>query len=287
MISRQCLAAVFTLIAGTAANGQATERQVVEVKSHSFGMSWALFAACDDNGDDRLDVFEASASFLGVDATEPGSFRKLDLDADGKLHWDEFDARFRASLYSAKSFSVRVSRAVQKPIDPTGSDTVESREEIFVRLADSNHDTRISQRELLDFADKAELEPAPDFALLDKDLSGQLSAAEFAALLGSLPNGGETLIRRYQSDPKTLPREYQRADLSRDGTIDGAELTEALAAIDPSLRRWSDRILKDADYSGNGRLDRAEIQRAVRSNDALRNMALPTETVGGAETQNK
>ncbi|MCA8944569.1 MAG: EF-hand domain-containing protein [Planctomycetes bacterium] len=235
---------------------------------YSPTVSWGLFAACDRNSDDKLDLIEAAAALDSIALDKRDAFRLLDLDRDGNLQWSEFDALFRETIESSNSFKITPARVFREPIDPAAPRGPKSRELALIELVDKDQDGQLSPQEFRRFVRQADLATQPPFAAVDRDQSGQISPREFAAVLALLPDGGQTMLKDHADSPTTLPIEYRAADRDNTGSLSEEELQLALIAIDPSLERWSQRIFEDVDKNGNHDLVRTELQQAVAAGAA-------------------
>ena len=90
----------------------ATAREWI-AETYDSERSWALFAGCDTDADDRLSVFEAGRALPYLEqGRNRAAYRQLDADADGFVQWPEFDARFRFEIRTQGRFRVFASRPV-------------------------------------------------------------------------------------------------------------------------------------------------------------------------------
>ena len=81
-----------------------------------------MFAACDSNGDDRMDIFEARAAMESTGSpTEIQWYRRLDQDRDGYLSWPEFDRFYRVLVQSGNSLQLTLARGLkaERSANPT------------------------------------------------------------------------------------------------------------------------------------------------------------------------
>jgi Ca2+-binding EF-hand superfamily protein len=77
----------------------------------SEAQSRNLFAGCDADGDDRLDLFEAATAIDAVRGVRDlDGFARFDVDRDGFIGWGEFDRVLRTTLDSGLPFRVNVVR---------------------------------------------------------------------------------------------------------------------------------------------------------------------------------
>ena len=226
--------------------------------------SLELFAACDRDGNDRLDVFEIRAALVELgNSRDPSVLRRLDTDSSGFLEWPEFDARFRLAIDKAKSFRVRPALPPPPIEDPTATPAVPDATELVIGVTDDNGDGLLSRPELAAFLRRLRQDPAliEHFPTLDRDGSGTLDVEEFRPVVMMVPNvlvllGANEQLRR------GLPADDREADRNLDGSIDRAELRAALIRLHPSLERWTDRVMLAADRSRNGTLGGAELAAA-------------------------
>ncbi|MBK8976394.1 MAG: hypothetical protein IPM29_10730 [Planctomycetes bacterium] len=236
--------------------------------------SWALFAACDANADDRLDVFEARAALVDLGSDPLESLRRIDANSDGFLQWPEFDARFQTALERAGSFRVRVVRPVREPLDPAAPGSSDDPTQLLLRATDRDGDGGISPAELRQLLESSGLDPLliERFPALDFDSSGRLEQTEFSPLLQFLPgawnDGGIRSQRR-----RALPADDRAADTDLDGVLSRAELEASLRLLHPSLARWTGGILSRADRSGDAQLGGTELVAARHAARAAAGLA--------------
>lgn len=216
------------------------------------------FASIDQNSDDRLDVFEVRRALGNLD------FGQFDLDRDGFHSFPEFDNCYRSATRAGGIFEFQPATPMRTPFDPT-IPAVRTPGDQLLEIVDTNRNGRISSREFLVFQEFVATVSTPmvvTYESLDTDSSGVVEGAEIAVLFASLPGGGVPLLQRYAQDPRYLPHPYRLADKGGDGTLNADELSIALVVIDPTLARWSHRIVENADTTGDGALSRAELERA-------------------------
>lgn len=221
----------------------------------------ALFAACDRNGDDRLDLFEVRHCLVDLQATrDPSVFRRLDTDNSGFVEWPEFAERFKVSLGRAGRFQVQPYRepaAMRNPASP--SSEIDPSEQMLGAL-DGDGDGGLSRTEFTAFvrrmAGNAEL--SNRFDALDTDRSGKLELAEFAPVLMFVPQVWQKMSAS-EDLRRAMPADFRGADRDLNGVIDRTELRGALTRLHPSLAHWTDVILNAADRSRNGTLGAAEL----------------------------
>jgi Ca2+-binding EF-hand superfamily protein len=229
--------------------------------AHSERQSRELFAACDADSDDRLDVFEAAEALESLrDPKNHEAFARIDVDRDGFVSWPEFDRHFRAIVERGNSFRVRTCRRLvqqapeQQPAQPL---TPLQR---FLRFHDANQDGGLDPGEVETMVRKAGLLPSLGSQLrgLDLDQSGRIEETElapyFEILRAVLP-----LPKDAPAAAASLPAPWGAIDANGDGTIDADELAAALRRIDPQLARWAAEILRAADRNRDGKLEAAEL----------------------------
>ncbi|MCA9289814.1 MAG: EF-hand domain-containing protein [Phycisphaerales bacterium] len=244
-------------------------------RAYSEGRSLTLFAACDTNADDRLDLFECRSAFVDLVGSSTAGFRSIDTDADGYISWPEFDARFRTSIQRTGSLRLRPSRSVPEFVDPTVALDEDPALE-FIRRIDKDGDDALSKEQLAQLIADSGQDPAlaENFPTLDVDGSGKLEASEFAPLMqfisGAWANDAAGDARR-----RSLPPDFRNADLDRDGVIEPKEMEAALRLLHPSLARWSPLILREVDRTGDERLAGSELLAAA--NEARRAAGIDRE----------
>ena len=241
--------------------------------------SRAAFAACDGNADDRLSVLEAARSLEGIGTADLEAFRRLDSSADGFIHWPDFDRRFRELTDRGTPLRIRPSRPLPADLTPTKQPvstkpTGLERAGRVIAENDADGDGLLSIMEaamvaakLIPGADPAALATA--VAGLDIDGSGDLSATELLTVAERLPLAGEESAALTPA-AGPWPPGYRFADENHDGVLDRTELERMLRSLDPSLARWSQQILRNADRSGNDTLGPAEIRQAEKADSKTR-----------------
>ncbi|MDA0375558.1 MAG: EF-hand domain-containing protein [Planctomycetota bacterium] len=242
------------------------ELAVETVWSETRGL--ALFAACDRNGDDRLDLFEVRHCLVDLQATrDPSVFRRLDTDNSGFVEWPEFAERFKVSLGRAGRFQVQPYRQPAAMRDPASPSSEIDPSEQMLGALDGDGDGGLSRAEFTAFvrrmAGNAEL--VNRFAALDTDRSGKLELTEFAPVLMFVPQVWQKMSAS-EDLRRAMPADFRGADRDLNGVIDRAELRASLTRLHPSLGHWTDVILNAADRSRNGTLGAAELvaSRTVR-----------------------
>jgi Ca2+-binding EF-hand superfamily protein len=250
------------------------EPQVIVETVWSETRGLALFAACDRNGDDRLDLFEVRHCLVDLQATrDPSVFRRLDTDNSGFVEWPEFAERFKVSLGRAGRFQVQPYRdpaALRNPAAP--SSEIDPSEQMLGAL-DADGDGGLSRVEFTAFvrrmAGNAEL--TNRFDALDTDRSGKLELTEFAPVLMFVPQVWQKMSAS-EDLRRAMPADFRGADRDLNGVIDRTELRAALTRLHPSLSHWTDVILNAADRTRNGTLGAAEL---VASRTAKQRPNLP------------
>ncbi|MFN7670102.1 MAG: hypothetical protein ACK5S5_06620 [Planctomycetota bacterium] len=155
----------------------------------SEAQSRNLFAGCDTDGDDRLDVFEASGAIEALRGLRDlDGFARFDVDRDGFIGWQEFDRVLRATLDSGLPFRVTVLR-------PAAPATPEVRSlaapQALLLEHDADRDGALDAVELggalrrLDA--RCALWSAELLRALDQDRDGKLQATELAPLAKIAP----------------------------------------------------------------------------------------------------
>ena len=234
-----------------------TER--VTVREYDQQRSVALFAACDGNSDDRLDVFEARAAFSGVgDPQDIRWYRRLDQDRDGFLDWPEFDRFYRdlaqngAPLHLTLARQLSASVTVASPL--AGSDLRET-----IRVFDKDQDGQLDRDEV-NGALRAVGAPqgaAVLLQLVDTNRDGKFSEAEIAPHWDGLR--GKSAITQLVGKPDEQKAALAALDLDANGAVSVAELARALRRIDPQLARWAPQIHEAADTDKDGALRGPEV----------------------------
>ncbi len=255
------LATLLAALPGAAALAQDAPPRITGLEVYDEPTSRAVFAAADRNGDDRLSILEVGQAFEGLGtprAAEP--FRRLDVDRDGYLEWPEFDVRFRDLVDHGGSLRVRI----RFGLPARSQESARPLAEQAMSLLDANKDAKLAGKELELLVNVPQL-PGSVAAILrefDRDGSGDLSVEEMVPLAARLPAQPPPEAPR-QEGGGMLPRALAPQDRDRNGVLDAGELGNLLARFDPSLVRWRDRILRDADQNGSGALGPVEIMRAT------------------------
>ncbi len=259
MLTRPNTTCATALLLTAAAVGQAPAPEPAQVDpqrqerryqgSYSESVSRDLFRACDEDSDDRLDLFEVVDAFEAVrTAGDHAGFARFDADRDGFVSWPEFDMRFRSSLASTGGFRVRTVRSFTMPDTPPQKETPLRQ---FLRTFDADGDGSLSPTEIQTLLVGSGLPAALSATLMASDLdgSGSIDEAELAPWFQALPLAALGV----SSAPSPLPQPWSGGDEDKNGVIDARELQTVLRALDPGLLRWSAELFArlDADTDGN------------------------------------
>ena len=258
-----CIPAALLLAATTAAQIPTPEPSQVEPTReprrytgiYDESISRELFRACDENSDDRLDVFETADSFdLLPSARDHRGFARFDTDRDGFVTWPEFDQRFRTSLDNGGTFRVRTARSFTMPEAPPQKETPLRQ---FLRTFDADGDGALAPAEVEKLLVGTGLPPTLAGPLMASDLdgSGSIDEAELAPWFQRLPVAALTAA----AGNSPLPQPWFDGDLDKDGAIDVDELRAVLRALDPGLLRWAAKLLEKLDADKDGKLGRDEL----------------------------
>jgi len=231
------------------------ERRYHEVYDES--VSREFFRACDENSDDRLDVFETVDAFdLLPSARDHAGFARFDTDRDGFVTWPEFDQRFRKALENGGTFRVRTARSFTLPEAPPQKETPLRQ---FLRTFDIDGDGELSPAEIEKLLVATGLPPTLAAPLMasDLDASGTISEAELAPWFQALPIADLTAA----SGNSPLPQPWFDGDRNEDGAIDLDELRAVLRTLDPSLLRWAAKLLEKLDADKDGKLSSNELRK--------------------------
>jgi hypothetical protein len=248
--------------------------------SYSESTSRELFRACDDNSDDRLDVFEAADCFDVLPS--PGhleGFARIDNDRDGFITWPEFDHRFRKGLENGGTFTVRTARQFVMPEPPPQPLTALQK---FIRLYDKDGDGGLSPTEIVDLLKATGLPEIVATVLMQSDLnqSGKVEEPELAPWFAQLPKPADT---RKGKQKTGLTQPWLDADGNLDEAIDAAELALLLRRLDPGLLRWTQGLLISLDTNKDGKLSATELEQAKPPGEAAKpgaNQRKPAVTSG-------
>jgi len=232
----------------------------VIVREYDETRSTALFTACDSNGDDRIDVFEARVAFDSVGSpSEIQWFRRLDQDRDGFLEWPEFDRFYRDLIKSGNALQLTPSRSLQSSADvavPLANQPLRE----TIRLFDKDQDKSLDRAEATALLRTIGAPPQAlaMLTLLDKDRDGKLNEADLA------PHWEALRASATAAQPKNGPQSESAAmlaalDLDANGTVSLGELARSLRRVDPQMERWAPQILQAADANKDGVLQAAEL----------------------------
>jgi Ca2+-binding EF-hand superfamily protein len=228
----------------------------------SEAQSRDLFTACDADGDDRLDLFEAHDALDTMRSLrDADGFAVLDKDRNGYVSWPEFDANLRSSLLHDGKFTVRTSRRLA-PSAPEAKAATPLQQ--FLQLHDTDGNGGLDPAEIEAYLRQTGLPPALGGQLrtLDLDRSGRLEEAELAPWFEQLP--GRSASPGTATDSVLLPL-WASVDDDNSGTIDVAELARVLRRLDPTLERAAAELLRSLDKNRDGVLQPGEIPAAVPS----------------------
>jgi Ca2+-binding EF-hand superfamily protein len=238
-----------------AARPAAPERTVLH--DYSEPQSRALFTACDEDGDDRLDVFETRAALADLgDTDKPAWFRRHDSDRDGFLDWPEFDRFYGDLVRGGGTLTVRLAQPLPtapKPVTPAAAAAPNATD-----LFDTNRDGVLDQREAESMLRELNVPPSlvAMLRLLDVDRDGRYTEAELAPALQNLNLG--PFAKGTPAKPATpappLPPAWAALDRDRTQTIDLRELSAALRRVDPQLDRWAGKVHAGSDKNNDGQL---------------------------------
>lgn len=242
-------------------DGQGGSSNATKDKPTSFGVyhvktSRALFRACDLDADDQLLPREAAKALKNFDWT---LFRSFDTNSDGRIEFDEFDARFRELALTGGDVSLQEVARQRLPSRIGEDSTYQPVLVTWFATLDVDGSDRLGKDE---FEVLGKLLPTGTFQRLDKNLDDGLSIEELRPMLPNLILA-EQLRPRTGSTRRQLPEEWRGADLDSDNLIDQTELERALFRIDPTLVSHGRGILQNADKNNDLFLDVIEI------NDAL------------------
>jgi Ca2+-binding EF-hand superfamily protein len=187
-----------TATAAQEATGQGTDSPAkttppgrLAIKDYSVAESRRLFAGCDANSDDRLDLFEASAAVetLGQ-PRDRDAFRRFDKDRDGYLTFPEFDTHFREVVQHGDPLRLRTCREMP-PVQIGVREAARSPAQHLLDLFDRDGSNDLRDAELDALLGALKLPPVFGAVLrsLDKDASGGVDERELTTVLQSIPGG--------------------------------------------------------------------------------------------------
>lgn len=268
----------------TAGPAQGTEDDKPTPPGRHVAKAWSepesrrLFAGCDANADDRLDLFEASLALETMSsARDREAFRRFDRDRDGYLTFPEFDQHFRQTTQRGDVLRIRTCR----PMPPARTQTrtpERSPSQHLLDLFDKDASGDLRDAELDSLLTGLNLPPgvAPILRGLDKNASGGIDETELTAILQALPPGllGTLNGARTATKAPALPAPWGEMDLDRNAVIDTAELARSLRQIDPELASWARQILQVADRNRDQNLSAAELEAAMPAGDKAPTQAM-------------
>ncbi len=225
--------------------------------SCSEATSRDLFTACDADGDDRLDIFEASDALETIrHRRDAEGFAKLDSDRDGYVTWPEFDTNLRTTLQQGGTFRVRTVR----PFAPTAPEPKAATAlQQFLKLHDSNQNGGLDTDEIDQYLRQTKLPPTLGGQLRKLDLDGnsRLEEAELAPWFETLP--GRAMLGAALPTNSPLMPPWSAADRDANGTISVEELRAVLRRLDPALDGWATELLRALDRNRDGVLQPDEV----------------------------
>jgi Ca2+-binding EF-hand superfamily protein len=237
--------------AGGAAAQQPADSEWVALSRYDEATSRRAFAACDADGDDRLDVRECLRALTNMGTLrEPAGFRALDANRDGFAHWDEFDRRYQRIVKQGTPFRVRplhrfaIPKAAQ---NPSIADRTRQAVALLQSMANTDDDPHIDKTEFgrLLTALKQPATAISLFPALDTDGSGALSEAELVPVVQKVP----ILLQLAAGGPAGGAAQVVREPV----------LAERLRRLHPTLGRFSKTIFANADRDADGGLSEAEL----------------------------
>lgn len=239
----------------------------VSMTDYNEQTSHQLFAACDGNGDDRLDLFEARTALeeLG-DPSSLDWFRRLDLDRNGYLEWPELDRFYRTIVENGNTFRLRLVRPQPELIDDPNEDPAEEQKEEVaasgISLFDKDGDGTLNPDEIKNVLEAFQLPPAAIGLLnnLDLNQNGLFETSELAPVLGNFEMG--LFQRVLQPQTSQLPEPWSSIDANGSNRIDLPEFRRSVRVIDPQLDHWTLQLFGRLDLDGNERITTEEFPRS-------------------------
>jgi Ca2+-binding EF-hand superfamily protein len=226
--------------------------------AYDESMSRRLFACCDEDGDLRLDLFEARACLQAMgDPSRPEWFRRLDQDRDGFLEWPEFDRHFRAVVRAGDSLRLRLVR----PLPAAKDETEQGRPTSPLAVFDANEDGLLEADEAKALFQSLDVPESMLglLAMFDADKDGKYSEQELNVPLQQFRTPAAA-----RGEAGSLPAAMAAMDADANFAIDVFELARALRKVDPELQRWAPQILAARDRNRDGLLRTDELPTEVR-----------------------
>lgn len=218
-----------------------------------------IYAACDLNGDDKIQYFEALKTLDSV--SSPKDFRRLDRNNDGILRFNEFDRHFRQICEAGSNLVIKpkaMSRMHLRSEDKKAPDNGLLR---WFATIDRDGNDKIDTKEWAPVSAVLGETMGTGFLKLDADFSGSLTIDELQPLKPLFDKLEE--IKPTTNHLRPLPESTRSIDLNDDGLLVMREFTRALARIHPNLVQHARLIFENADQNDDGRLDAIEISRAL------------------------
>lgn len=241
-------AGLLTLLVFGGGDLLAAQEPWVRVLGYDERTSRDAFAGCDENGDDRIDIREATRALPNmVDSRGPVGFQTLDVNRNGYLQWPEFDAHFRSLIDRGASFNFRPAFEFHlNPMSRTPAATSRAQRiaEFTITLVALDDDPEMSKQEFAKLVTTLGQPPETNtlFPTIDTDRSGTISAAELRPIVANVP----ALLELVEKSPTPLA---------------GVDVAERLERMHPTLGRWKREIIRAADKNGDGVLVESELRR--------------------------
>lgn len=216
-----------------------------------------LFAACDENGDDRITWREIKQAVKEIDLRR---FRSYDANRNGTLEFNEFDRHFRqrtrygGQLVITDQALRRLPKGAAASTDPLLM--------AWFSTMDVDGNDRLDFEEWKVLGNLLDKNPKAVFVLLDRDLSDSLTVGELEPMRKtiSLLDRSRTELHARRKQLRPLPTAFRVADLNGDSLLDKDELARALRRIHPMLVRHAGRLLEKLDSNDDKHLDVFELQ---------------------------
>ena len=242
-------AAILTFLVLGSSDSLVAQEPWFRVLGYDERTSRDAFAGCDENGDDRIDIREATRALPNmVDSRGPVGFQTLDLNRNGYLQWPEFDAYFRSLIERKASFNFRPAIEFQlNPVRraPAAKSQAQQVVELTLSLVALDEDPDMSKQEFAKLVTTLGQPPETNslFPTIDTDRSGSISAAELLPIVANVP----ALLEMVQKSPAEV-------------TTITEDVAQRLERMHPALGRWKRQIVRAADKNGDGKLDETELQ---------------------------